>query len=524
VSRSPRSRLSITLGATLWVTATLATPALAQDFSYLPPGDLVTDSGEGLADDTVFAPGMRFPIENAPAYANTQVYYPGGMYGPSGGQCDAFNYSYPWRDNYCEIRSWDMPLCPAGTGHQGQDIRPATCDNSTHPAVATVDGTITNIGTYSVYLTAADGTRYDYLHMSNVQVTHGQDVVRGQQLGMVSNEFGGTPTTIHLHFNIRQNVDGLGSVYVPPYMSLVTSYAALIDTPPTGSLDEVGCSAIEGWAFDADEPETALDVILSFATQGASDDHVVTADHYRADLCEALDHCDHGFSVLAPLSLFDDTDHEVRAAADYDTLGTEIELPGSPMTLQCAPIELSGARRPVPMATFEQWSFSAFWDEAPAPSEDVEALPLSEAWPSEPTVVMVEGDAEAWWLVDDGERRVISGPEVARAWRLDVAAAEALPQSEIDALPAGPPLRPRPVLLRDSEDELFMLDDLVQTGSSSSGVGGSNPAIPGGNAGCGCRVGGRDDSHASGGLLLALIGALASRRRRSATGQGEGRL
>ena len=520
MSRAPRVPVSIITGAAAVVTATLATTTLAQVFTYLPPGDLIQDSGQGRVDDMVYAPGMRFPIENAPAYVNSQVYNPGGMYGPGGGQCDAFNYSYPWRDNYCEIRSWDMPLCPAGTGHQGEDMRPATCDNGTHPAVAAADGTITNIGSYSVYLTAEDGTRFDYLHMSNVQVTTGQEVVQGQPLGMVSNEFGGTPTTIHLHFNIRQNVEGLGSVYVPPYMSLVTSYAALIDAPPTGTLEEVGCSAIEGWAFDSDEPETAIDVVLGFATQGVADEHLVTADLYRADLCEALGHCDHGLSVPSPLSLFDDDEHEVQASVDYDTLGTETALSGSPMTLQCAPVDVTGVRRPVDVPTFEQWSFSVFWDEAPAPTGDVEALPVAEAWPGEPIVVVSEGDSEAWWLIDDGEARSILGPDVARAWRLSLATAEVRPQSEIDALPVGLPLRLRPVLVRDSDDDLYLLDDSPQTGSSSSGAGGSSGAIPGANAGCGCQVVGRYGADTPSAWLLALIGVTAWRgRSRSPVGR-----
>ena len=191
--------------------ASYAVPTHAQDFSYLPPGDLEPGSGMGLMDDTVFAPGMRFPIESAPAYANSQVWGHGGSQGPGGGQCDIENFSYPWRDNYCETRSWDMPLCPAGTGHQGQDIRGATCDNDTHWVVAVVDGTITSIGNYSVYLTGDDGTRYDYLHMSNVQVQVGQQVSVGERVGMVSNAFGGTPTTIHLHFNIRQNIRSVSS-------------------------------------------------------------------------------------------------------------------------------------------------------------------------------------------------------------------------------------------------------------------------------------------------------------------------
>ena len=42
---------------------------------------------------------MRFPIEVAPAYPNSQVYRPGGLYGGGGSQCDASNYDYPWQDN-----------------------------------------------------------------------------------------------------------------------------------------------------------------------------------------------------------------------------------------------------------------------------------------------------------------------------------------------------------------------------------------------------------------------------------------
>jgi murein DD-endopeptidase MepM/ murein hydrolase activator NlpD len=117
-------------------------------------------------------------------------------------------------------------------GHQGQDIRAASCQNSTHWVVAVEDGKITSIGSYSVYLTAPDGTRFDYLHMSDVQVTVGQTVTRGQRIGKVSNQFGGSATTVHLHFNVRMNVDGVGMVFVPPYLSLVEAYEALVGAPP----------------------------------------------------------------------------------------------------------------------------------------------------------------------------------------------------------------------------------------------------------------------------------------------------
>ncbi len=217
------------IAASLFCAASLCGSLVyAAPFSYQPAGQLVSGSGTGRVDSKVYVPGMRFPIELAPAFLNSQVWGVGGSQGPSGSQCDAKNFSYPWWDNYCEKRSWNMPLCPSGTGHQGQDIRASSCDKNKHWAVATVDGKITSIGSYSVYLTAADGTIHRFLHMGSVQVKTGQSITKGTRVGKVSNAFGGTPTTVHLHFDLKQNVSGVGSVYVPTYMSLIKGYEALI--------------------------------------------------------------------------------------------------------------------------------------------------------------------------------------------------------------------------------------------------------------------------------------------------------
>ena len=169
----------------------------AETFSYLPPGDLVPGSGEGRVDYKVYLPGMRFPVEKAPAYANSQVWGVGGMYGPwePGGECHADNYSYPWRDNYCEKRSWNMPLCPSGTGHQGQDIRPSTCTDSAYWTVATESGVITYIGSYSVNLQGDSGVRHSYLHLdhSTLAVWVGKRVSKGDKIGKISDNMGSTP-------------------------------------------------------------------------------------------------------------------------------------------------------------------------------------------------------------------------------------------------------------------------------------------------------------------------------------------
>src|SRR3989338_5546342 len=169
-------------------------------FDHHPAGDLIAKSGSGYLDRTVWSPQMCFPFEEA-AFANSQVYGPGGGMGPADkpSQCDPSNYSLPWRDNFCESRGYSSPLCANGKGHQGQDIRPATCKKDIHWVVAAEDGVITDIGTYTVTLTgsAAPHRVYRYLHMRMTQLAVGEGAVvqAGDRLGKASNDFGGTPTT-----------------------------------------------------------------------------------------------------------------------------------------------------------------------------------------------------------------------------------------------------------------------------------------------------------------------------------------
>lgn len=207
-----------------------------------PGGGLYPGSGSGSVDPTLWAPGMRFPMEAGPAYANSQVYGYGGYMAPGpGGQCDARNYGYPWRDNFCENRSWTNGMCPTGKGHQGQDIRPATCVKKVHWVVAAESGIVTTIGSYAVFILGDSGRIYRYLHMDMPHVRtildEDQRVTRGQRIGRVSDDFGGNATTIHLHFEIKAPVTNaggtsLGVIFVPTYSSLTDSYGRLLNAPP----------------------------------------------------------------------------------------------------------------------------------------------------------------------------------------------------------------------------------------------------------------------------------------------------
>ncbi|MEM9965746.1 MAG: M23 family metallopeptidase [Asticcacaulis sp.] len=205
-------------------------------------GLLPAGSGSGYDDTRNWAPGICFPLADTPAYANSQVYRPGGSAVPSNpSQCAPENYAYPWIDNFCESRSWVNPVCNSGKGHQGQDLRPKACTNNTYWAVAAEDGVITQMGSYTVALTAdAPPYRvYRYLHLQNASLKVGlhDRVKRGQKIGKVSNNMGtsgGKPvyTTIHLHFEIRVSQsetlsDGTmlaENAFVPPYTALLDAY------------------------------------------------------------------------------------------------------------------------------------------------------------------------------------------------------------------------------------------------------------------------------------------------------------
>ncbi|MEX1364399.1 MAG: M23 family metallopeptidase [Nannocystaceae bacterium] len=560
--RYATARACRTAAAVLGLSAMALLPSLAlagggtEPFEFMPPGQLTPGSGSGRFDENVYAPGMRFPMESGPAFANSQVWGYGGGQGPGGGQCSTDNYDYPWWDNYCETRSWDMPMCPAGIGHQGQDIRPATCDDLTHWNVASDAGTITNIGSYSVYVTSADGIRYDFLHGGGNIVAVGQSVERGARLNRVSNEFGGTPTTIHLHFNLRMDVAGFGSVYAPTYMSLVTSYQELMGLVGNGEgaveQELSDCEALRGWAQTGDDPEGAATVLVSF--DAPQDDPAATvvqvlADRPREDLCGELGSCDHGFEVEVPLRLRDTQGHDAYFYV-VGSNGSPVELEGSPATFSCTPPPLpEGVRRelgsPEVMAA---WAFSPLWQVAWAAEPDITALEPGLPFPELPVLVYSDADpAQERWLMDPGYKRRVTSEEVATAWGLSWDDAEPWPAVVLDEVPAGTPLRPVPFLVAGDDGVVYSIDDAQcpldddgQPDPDCEGEGDSDGGVddtagdepPGGTAGddggtagvplppgmneddsgCGCHSG--DQEPTGTWWLLVLVGGLRRRRRR----------
>lgn len=209
-------------------------------FSFLPPGELKPGTGKGVTSGINHAPDMEFPIANWPAYLGSHIHgFGGSMVG--GDQCDARNFEYPWQDAYCEARpggnrsSLDCATREVATSIRIRAGTPALCSQMRGlPAaqrtqievVAAENGTITNVGTYTVTLQAGNRQyRYLHLNMAALQVAVGDAVQKGQLIGYASNDFGGTPTTLGLGFELRINDPAAGWVSVSPYVALVEAYS-----------------------------------------------------------------------------------------------------------------------------------------------------------------------------------------------------------------------------------------------------------------------------------------------------------
>jgi murein DD-endopeptidase MepM/ murein hydrolase activator NlpD len=210
-------------------------------FTYHSPGRLIPGTGfrhnGGRGDYTVYS-NIRFPLAETPAFANTQYYarrVAGGV------------AAYPWRDNFCEGRWFQVAQCPAGMGHQGQDIGASDCSRTSagddrcgahhDDVVAVRDGTILRApGQEAVYLvvnTPTEHIRFRYLHMrpkllDAAGVVSGRRVTAGELLGQIGNfSHHENGTSYHVHFDIQVPTRA-GWVYVSPYMTLVAAYERLI--------------------------------------------------------------------------------------------------------------------------------------------------------------------------------------------------------------------------------------------------------------------------------------------------------
>ena len=210
------------------------------DFTYRPPGDIITGTGyhrqSGRADFSAYSQ-IRFPLE-APAFIHSQKRR-------SGDKTDAPNAGYPWRDNFCEARSFSVGQCANGYGHQGEDVRPGGCparleggcDPRKQPIFAVRDGIVIRSPKQQAATLQINGRtehiRFRYMHMNPAVMDadgllNGRMVAEGEKIGVVSNYLDHpNGTTRHLHFDVQVFTRD-GWIWVNPYVTLVSAYERLI--------------------------------------------------------------------------------------------------------------------------------------------------------------------------------------------------------------------------------------------------------------------------------------------------------
>jgi len=211
----------------------------SDDFTYRPPGSIIAGSGyhkqTGRADNTAYSQ-IRFPLE-APAFVHSQRRRSGGD------RLDLPSSGYPWRDNFCEARSFSVGQCANGFGHQGEDIRPAACairedgsnacDPRRQPIFAVRDGVVIRsprqqTATLQIN-TRTEHIRFRYMHMNpstmdSDGLLNGRSVAEGEKIGVVSNYLDHpNGTSRHLHFDVQVFTRD-GWIWVNPYVTLISAY------------------------------------------------------------------------------------------------------------------------------------------------------------------------------------------------------------------------------------------------------------------------------------------------------------
>ncbi|WP_314950814.1 M23 family peptidase [Bradyrhizobium cosmicum] len=216
--------------------------ARSPDFAYRPSGDLIPNTGyrnkAGHPDVMAYAQ-IRFPLEKAPAFVRSQSYAKRDKTEGS--------TSYPWRDNFCESRSFEVWQCGGGYGHQGEDIRAADCppsgegrapcDPKQRGVVAVRDAIVIRAAKDQAVTLQVNGRtehiRFRYMHMNphvmNADgLLNGRLVGEGEKIGVVSNYLDHPAgTSMHLHFDVQVFTRD-GWIWVSPYLTLVSAYERLI--------------------------------------------------------------------------------------------------------------------------------------------------------------------------------------------------------------------------------------------------------------------------------------------------------
>jgi murein DD-endopeptidase MepM/ murein hydrolase activator NlpD len=255
------------------------------DFTYRPSGDIIARPGlrkQGGHADLIAYSQIRFPLQKPIAFVHSQEFRSRRSSDQPPDELAGGNTSYPWRDNFCEARSFNVGQCASGFGHQGEDMRPAPCspniegaercDPKQQPVVAVRDGVVIRAPKQQAVTlqlnTSTEHIRFRYMHMNPTAldadgVLNGRRVGEGDKIGVVSNYLDHpNGTSRHLHFDVQVFTRD-GWVWVNPYVTLISAYERLI----RGRGREIGPEVVAAPAVAHALPE---DAASHSATEGGN--------------------------------------------------------------------------------------------------------------------------------------------------------------------------------------------------------------------------------------------------------------
>lgn len=401
---------------------------------------------------------------------------------------------------------WHSTCCGRTNPHQGVDYP----QKAGTPIPSVADGTIAKVTSTPclgnvVVVAHPDGMFSGYCHMNSTSpLAVGTPVQRGQTIGYVG-ATGNCANGAHLHLTMASGVDGYGNGNNVDPNAYIEAHKQC-NSPPKGALDQADCDVVRGWAFDAEAGATPIAVSLSFggpATEPTSHVLTLTAGQKRDDVCATVGSCNHGFSLLPPYSLFDGEAHPVHAYGVDVPGGESPQLGNSPRALTCpAPLPTGVKRELTTPEVLAAWRFDPFQDRAPVDEKVVEMLPEGPVMPTSPETV--RGASDSVYLLDGARKRSIGSLAILAAWHLNESAIKTLSDFEIAQIPDGPPLRPRPLMVKDAKGRTSIIDDAVASTSAGGGpagqagaggmttsVGGAATSANGGAAGTTSSEGGK---------------------------------
>ena len=202
------------------------------------PGQIQSGTGfrgqGGRQDYTVYSQ-IRFPLAEAPAFAGTELFHRGRARASPIRPRSSRPIVDGIRGATISANAAASPVgqCPAGIGHQGQDIRPLICrpapnsDRCDPPGdvVAARDGVILRSprqeAAYLFVNSANEHIRFRYLHMNPRKMDadkllSGRRVDEGEVIGEVGNySMREAGTSYHLHFDIQVPTRTAGCSSIP---------------------------------------------------------------------------------------------------------------------------------------------------------------------------------------------------------------------------------------------------------------------------------------------------------------------